>query len=85
MRLVTPGCEEHRTLEDEPFSVVGPSQPVEEALQRIAHQQVLEFLTALAGSIQEALADRCREIRRARHTIDSRYGCITRATRQIRA
>lgn len=85
MRLVAPGREEHGTLENEPFGVVGSSQPVEEALQRIAHQQVLEILTPLAGSVQEALTDRGREIRRPRHTTDSRYGRITRVTRQIRA
>ena len=65
----------------------GPAQPEEKPLEEVGRQQHLVVVARRAGPVAQACRDGGRHVRGARglHAIESRYGCITRDTRQMRA
>ena len=59
------------------------AQAIEESFQSITGQDKSKIFLAFGRQIQQPLPDGSRQIcNRLLHVSDSRYGCITRATRQ---
>ena len=85
--MVRPDAQEHRTLEDEALSRRRASEPGQEALRRIGGEQRLIVVTRRLRLPEQARENRRREVALSlpRHEMASRYGCITRLTRQMRA
>ena len=84
--LGRPHGDEHGPLQDEPIRVSRNRETVEEPLQGEARQDEVEILAALARDVEQALADRRAKVcGRLLQDSASRYGRITRATRQISA
>ena len=63
--LIEPSGEQHRTLQHEALAVWGETQPVQQALQRIAREQQLHRLAARMRQVQQALAYRGADVARA--------------------
>src|SRR5690606_20782912 len=57
VRLALPDEEQRRSLEDEPVGVLGLGEAEEEALAGVAAEDKVEGLAALAGEVEEPLAD----------------------------
>src|SRR5689334_16230419 len=61
----------------------GTTEPIQQPFQRILRKDQSEVLLGLFGNVQQSLSYRRRQIRVLLVQLtDSRYGCITRATRQ---
>src|SRR5690606_2920845 len=82
-----PRQKQHRALEHEALAVLGNAEAVENSFDAPTFQEVLEFLVLPPCKIEQSrsigggnVADRALA-----HTIASRYGRMTLATRQILA
>ena len=83
--MIGPEPQEHRALQHELVADFRDAEAVKEALQAVARQKALVVVPRLPGSVEQPRADGCREVRDGAHGMASRYGCMTRVTRQMRA
>ena len=65
------------------FSVSGLSEPVKKPLHSIVLEQFIEWSSVAFCPVEEALVHRRGNVFGRRHTVASRYGLITIATRHI--
>jgi hypothetical protein len=72
---------EEAPLQHKTIAVPRDAQAMQETFQGKLGQKHSKVLPVFIGQVQQSLAHRCRQVRGCLHAIDSRYGCITRATR----
>ena len=56
--IVLPDCEEHRTLQDKPFALVGDAESVEQSLERVTGKENLKIGLFDAGAREQSGAHR---------------------------
>lgn len=79
MRHVIPERKQQRAFQQKAIRVLRLRQAVEDALQRETYQYLIEIDALRLGDVEQAGTNRSRDIA---HSIASRYGRITLATRQ---
>jgi len=81
VRHVVPQVEQQRALEQEAIGMRRPAKAVEDALQGEAHQHLVEIHALRLGQSEQARSDGRGNV--LAHSVASRYGRMTLATRQI--
>lgn len=85
--MLRPESQEHRPLQDETISDSRDAEAEEKSLGGIGDEESLVVVAGLLRQREEPRLHGRRNVADlvARHEIASRYGCITRLTRLIRA
>lgn len=86
VRLIGPEAQQHGAFEHESFAGNRDPQPVQESLEAEAGEQSLVLAACLPCAAEQTRGNRGGQIDLLLgHAIESRYGCMTRVTRQMRA